>query len=63
MGKTDPDYKTMMAELDRLLADMQSDNIDVDEALQKYERGQQLVGELQKYLESAENTITKRKSE
>lgn len=63
MGKDVPDYKTMMAELTQLLADMQSDDVDVDEALAKYERGQQLVHELEDYLEKAENTITKHKGE
>lgn len=50
----------MMDELQQLLADLQDDGLDVDAALQKYERGQQLVKELSKYLETAENTITKR---
>ena len=52
-----------MAELQTLLADMQTGDIDVDEAIQKYERGQKLVAELQKYLETAENTIRVHKSD
>ncbi len=56
------DYKALMAELQLLLADMQSGDIDVDEALRKYERGQKLVAELSDYLKNAENTITVRKS-
>ena len=60
MAKETKDYRTMMAELKQLLADMQDDNLDVDEALQKYGRGQELVAELNKYLETAENKITKR---
>lgn len=63
MAKDALDYKTMMAELSRLLADMQEDGVDVDVALAKYERGQELVRELERYLESAENKITKRKPE
>lgn len=61
MAKTD--YKALMAELTALLDDMQASDIAVDEALQKYARGQALVAELQDYLEKAENTITTRKSE
>ena len=53
----------MMSELTQLLADVQSPDIDVDEALEKYERGHELITELTKYLETAENTITKRKSD
>ncbi len=56
-------YKDMMNELEQLLADMQSSDIAVDEALEKYERGQKLIGELNGYLESAENTITTRKGD
>lgn len=63
MAKDVLDYKTMMAELSQLLAEMQSDDVDVDEALVKYERGQQLIHELEEYLAKAENTITKRKGE
>jgi exodeoxyribonuclease VII small subunit len=54
------DYRSMMAELQQLLADMQDDGLDIDAALTKYERGQKLIAELTKYLESAENKITKR---
>ena len=54
------DYQTMMAELQQLLADMQDDGLDIDAALTKYERGQKLIAELTKHLESAENKITKR---
>ena len=57
------DYKSMMAELQLLLADMQSDEIDVDEVLAKYARGQTLIMNLQKYLEAAENTVKVHKSE
>lgn len=56
-------YQDMMNELELLLAAMQSSDIAVDEALEKYERGQQLIRELDMYLETAENTITKRKVE
>jgi len=60
MAKEATDYRSMMAELQQLLADMQDDSLDVDEALKKYERGQQLITQLTKYLETAENKITKR---
>ena len=59
----DFDYQKTMTELQQLLADMQGDSLDVDEALKKYERGQELIAQLTKYLEDAENKITIRKSE
>ena len=56
------DYQTAMAELQHLLADMQDDDVDVDEALKKYERGQELIAQLSSYLEAAENKISIRKT-
>lgn len=56
------DYGKLMAELQQLLVDMQDDGIDVDAALAKYERGQELIKQLETYLETAENTITVRKA-
>lgn len=61
MAKNTNDYKTMMAELQMLLMDMQSEGLDVDEAIAKYERGQKLITQLQDYLAVAENTVIKHK--
>jgi exodeoxyribonuclease VII small subunit len=60
MVKDKVDYKSMMRELQQLLADMQADDVDVDAALAKYERGRELIKKLTGYLETAENHITKR---
>lgn len=60
MPHKEHDYKALKAELDALLEAMQSEELDVDEALAKYERGQQLIAELQDYLKTAENKIIKR---
>ena len=51
-------YKMMMDELQAVLAEMQRDDLDVDEALAAYQHGQQLIGELEAYLRTAKNTIT-----
>jgi exodeoxyribonuclease VII small subunit len=53
----------MMSELRKILDDMQSGMLDVDETIAKYEQGQALVGDLEAYLEEAKNTITQRKPE
>ena len=58
MAKDKPNYRELTDELTQLLADMQDDGLDVDEALKKYERGQQLVRQLSDYLKQAENSIT-----
>jgi exodeoxyribonuclease VII small subunit len=60
MSKQTANYKTMMQELQSLLMDMQSDDLDVDIVIAKYQRGQMLLAELKKYLENAENKIIKR---
>jgi exodeoxyribonuclease VII small subunit len=49
----------LQAELDELLAWFESDKVDIDEAVKKYEQGLKLVAELQQRLKSAENTIKK----
>ncbi|MEI7674348.1 MAG: exodeoxyribonuclease VII small subunit [bacterium] len=49
----------MQNELNEIVNDLQSGNIDVDDAMKKYDRGQELVKEISEYLKNAENKITK----
>lgn len=49
----------LQAELDELLLWFESDKVDLDEAVKKYERGIVLVKELEARLKTAENTIKK----
>ncbi len=53
------DYKSLMQELQSLLTEMQAESLDVDSAMARYRRGQQLITELKVYLETAENEIIK----
>lgn len=55
------DYKSMMQKLQSLITDMQAEDLDVDKVIEKYEKGQKLLIQLKKYLDSAENKITKQK--
>lgn len=50
-------YQELEAELREIIAWFDGDTFDVDEAVQKYERGLQLLKELEKYLATAENTV------
>ncbi len=59
MSKAKPTYEELKTELDALVSDLQHSDIDVDQTLQKYQRGLQLVKQLQSKLKDAENTITK----
>jgi exodeoxyribonuclease VII small subunit len=58
----DINYATLRHELDVLLEKLQSDDVEIDEALKLYERGVEITKQLENYLESAENTIQKIKS-
>ena len=53
------DYHSMSAELDDIVLALQQDTLDVDAAMQQYERGLELVKLLEVYLKTAENKITK----
>ncbi len=60
--KTEVTYQSLNAELEAILADLQQDDTDVDSALKQYERGLELVQQLEKYLKNAENTIIELKA-
>lgn len=49
----------MMAELDAIVAWFEQESIDVEAAIQQYERGKRIIAELEKRLASARNTVKK----
>ncbi len=53
------DYRALSDELETIVLALHQDDIDVDVAMQRYERGLALVGQLETYLKAAENHITK----
>lgn len=59
MAKSNKNYRELQLELDELLGNLQSDELDIDEAMKAYERGMALAKELEDYLKTAENKITK----
>ena len=54
-------YQKMNDELEAMIAKLQQDDMDIDEAMQAYERGLELVKKLETYLKTAENKVTKLK--
>jgi exodeoxyribonuclease VII small subunit len=58
MSKAKPTYQELKTELDDILLELQRDDIDVDQTLAKYQRGLELVKQLESQLKDAENTIT-----
>jgi exodeoxyribonuclease VII small subunit len=57
------DYKGLNAELDEVLLKLQSEDLDVDEAVALYERGIAITKELETYLKDAENKVSKIKAD
>jgi exodeoxyribonuclease VII small subunit len=57
------DYSALNDELESILNLLQDGDLDVDDAMAKYERGLALVGLLEKQLEQAQNKITKLKAD
>ena len=56
------DYQTASSELETILVELQSGDIDIERAVQQYERGLELVAALEDYLKIAENHVTKLKA-
>jgi len=55
----DFDYRTKAEELERIVASLQSPDIQIDEATKLHAAGLKLVGELEEYLNQAEITVKK----
>ena len=58
MAEKKVDYRKLNDELDAILERLQSGELSIDEAMPAYERGMQLVKELEAYLQKADNRIT-----
>ena len=55
---TAPTYQTLKTELDTIMAELQREDLDVDTALKQYQRGLEVVRQLERYLKTAENTLS-----
>lgn len=55
-------YREQQAELDEILAQLQAEDVDVDEALKLYEQATKLIDKLELRLKEAENQIRELKS-
>ncbi len=62
MSNKKVNYRVLSVELDEILTKLQSNDLDVDEAIKLYERGMEVAKEIEKYLKEAENKITKIKT-
>ena len=55
-------YEALKTELDAVTTELQRDALDVDVALAQYQRGLELVQQLEHYLATAENTVKELKA-
>jgi exodeoxyribonuclease VII small subunit len=53
------DYQKTKTELDELLAWFQSGEVSIDEAIAKYKRGEELLRQLEKYLNDSKIKVEK----
>lgn len=51
-------YRELMAELDEIMARLQDEGLDVDDAVGLYEQGLKLTTQLTEYLVDSENKLT-----
>jgi exodeoxyribonuclease VII small subunit len=56
---TQKSYREMAEQLDQIMLWFESGDIDIDEAVKKYEEASVLISEMEKYLKTAENKIKK----
>ncbi len=56
-------YDELKSELDAIMLELQGDGVGVDQALKSYQRGLELVKELEAYLKTAENKVRELKAE
>lgn len=57
--KNDVSYQALSAELSDILVELQREDLDVDTAVGHYERGLALIKELEQYLQTAENKVSR----
>lgn len=55
----DLNYRQLNQQLEEILDQLQGSDLDIDEAIKKYEQGMAIVKDLEKYLKEAENKVTK----
>lgn len=55
-------YETLYDELQSIIDSLQSGELDLDDAVAKYERSTVLITQLEKHLKEAQNKVTKIKA-
>lgn len=50
-------YKELQEELNTIISELQSEEIDIDEAVIKFEQATKIIKQIKQYLDTAENTL------
>lgn len=56
-------YHRLSSELDEIFIKLQSTDLDIDEAVEAFERGVRITKELEEYIKNAKNKVTKIKAD
>lgn len=59
MVKKSESYSELRRQLDEILLKIQSGDLDIDTATEQYEQARLIVEKLEKYIQTAENKVTK----
>ncbi len=59
MTKSTVSYSDLQSQLQSIIDDLQTGELDIDQAIDKYKQAQAIVARLEKQLKQAENTIKK----
>jgi exodeoxyribonuclease VII small subunit len=59
MATQETDYRKLNQELEQVLEQLESDQLDIEAAIKQYQRGMELVDQLQKHLKTAKNSVKK----
>ncbi len=55
-------YKQIIEELDNVISELQSENVDLDKVIELYKKGQSLTNALEQYIKRSENIVKEIKS-
>lgn len=62
MASIKKSYQQLRKELDTILDELESKDIDIDEALALHKKGQEILNQMEKYLENISDAIKTKKS-
>lgn len=62
MPKSQSSYNELKQQLDHVMEELEREDLDVDKAVEYYQKGLELVQAIEKYLKSAENKVTELKA-